>query len=81
MMWGYNQTYNLCKSIEKANSFDPDIVAKTIENSTWPMTEGDAYFSGLKTFGLKRQTVQDYALCTVKDGKMEFAAWVKCKLE
>jgi branched-chain amino acid transport system substrate-binding protein len=81
MMWGYNQTYNLCTSIEKANSFDPDIVAKTIENSTWPMTEGDAYFSGLKTFGLKRQTVQDYALCTVKDGKMEFAAWVKCKLE
>ena len=58
-----------------------EFLLKVIETNNWPMTEGDAHFSGVKTFGLNRQTVQNFALCTVKDGKMDFVSWIKVKLE
>ena len=56
-------------AIEKAQSFDPLVLANVIEGLKWKGALGNRSWGGTEIFGIKRQILMPVTLQTVKNGK------------
>lgn len=66
----------LAQALEKAQSFDPDIVVKTMENTEFDTLLGNGGFSGIKTYGVKRQLIINTIAAIIKGDKAEYFGYV-----
>ncbi|MBU2549346.1 MAG: ABC transporter substrate-binding protein [Proteobacteria bacterium] len=64
----------LTKAIEETQSFDPDVLAKHLEDMSWDSPQGVHRFGGKKIFGIKRQLLAPITILQVKGGEPVFAA-------
>ncbi|MGA2463822.1 MAG: ABC transporter substrate-binding protein [Thermodesulfobacteriota bacterium] len=69
LMSHYGATWNLARAIEKANTFDPDVIVDVLEGLNLEMPIGICRFGGQKTYGIKRQLVEPIFYTQIKDGK------------
>lgn len=68
--WGIDGLPLMVKAIEEAKSFDVDRVAKVLESwNTFPTYFGQAFWGGLKTFGVKHQICRPWHLAIIQGGK------------
>ena len=56
-------------AVEKAQSFDPFVLAKVIEDLKWKGALGNRSWGGTEIFGIKRQMLMPVTLQTVENGK------------
>lgn len=64
----------LTKAIVEAQSFDPVIVANTLENLKWEGAWGTYSWGGSDLFGIKRQMLMPLTLLRIEGGKSVVAA-------
>jgi branched-chain amino acid transport system substrate-binding protein len=64
------------QAIEKANSLDPTVVAKTFETmEDLTTTVGKARMGGGQTFGINHMVFQPAPISMLKDGQVQFVKW------
>ncbi|MFX0197190.1 MAG: ABC transporter substrate-binding protein [Candidatus Hodarchaeota archaeon] len=60
----------MVRAMEEAGSFDPDEIVKVLESwKTVKTYYGDAYWGGLKTYGVNHQICRPWPLIAIRDGK------------
>jgi branched-chain amino acid transport system substrate-binding protein len=73
----FNDLWELAQAIEKAQSLDPAVVAKTWESmASMETTTGTAKIGGAKTFGANRMVFNPQGLIRLQNGKPETLKWV-----
>ncbi len=66
----------LAQALEKAQSFDPDVVVKTMENTEFDTLLGKGGFAGTKTYGIQRQLIINTIAAIIKGDKAEYLGYV-----
>ncbi|MBW2285396.1 MAG: hypothetical protein JRF65_12440, partial [Deltaproteobacteria bacterium] len=69
----------LAQALEKAQSFDPDVVVKTMENTEFDTLLGKGGFAGTKTYGIQRQLIINTIAAIIKGDKAEYLGYVTVK--
>jgi branched-chain amino acid transport system substrate-binding protein len=64
----------LTKAIVEAQSFDPFVLAKHLENLKWDSPQGILRFGGTKIFGIKRQLISPSTLLQARKGEAVYVA-------
>jgi ABC-type branched-subunit amino acid transport system substrate-binding protein len=73
----FNDLWQLAQAMEKAQSLDPTVVAKTWENMpSMDTTTGTGKIGGAKTFGMNHMVFNPQGLVRLQNGKAEFLKWV-----
>jgi branched-chain amino acid transport system substrate-binding protein len=72
----WDQINLVVQAIEKANSLDPAVVAKTFETmEDLTTTTGKARMGGGQTFGINHMVFQPAPISMLKDGQVQFVKW------
>jgi len=69
----------LSQAMEKAQSLDPEVLVKVIENMKFDTLLGSGKFEGKQTYGITRQLEVNTIVGIIKDGKIEYLGFTKVK--
>jgi hypothetical protein len=73
----FNDLWVLAQAIEKAQSIDTTVIARTWETmNSVDTTTGIAKMGGAKTFGINHMVFKPAGLVRLQNGKAEFLKWV-----
>jgi len=67
----------LAQALEKAQSFDPDVLVKTIETMEFDTLFGKGGFTGAKTYGIPRQLTLYTIAAIIKGDDAEYLGYTK----
>jgi branched-chain amino acid transport system substrate-binding protein len=67
----------LALALEKAQSFDPDVLVKTMETMEFDTWLGKGGFTGTKTYGIPRQLVLNTIAAIIKGDKAEYLGYTR----
>jgi len=74
---GWDTLWVMVQVIEKAQSFDPEVVAKTWENlDTLETTRGMAKMGGGETFGINHMVFAPAPITRLQNGQIVFIKWI-----
>jgi ABC-type branched-subunit amino acid transport system substrate-binding protein len=78
---GFNSVWCIAHAVEKAQSFDPDVVKEKWENfDTIESAEGIVPMGGKETYGVRHMVEHWLMLCSLNDGVVKHEGWMQISI-